>query len=336
MICPKCGFDSSLGQECTRCGVIFSRIKDRQTEPAPGIENAPKTNSWVKILVVCISVGLAIGAFKITLPFFSSKKTADPPIETTSSEEQEKSAPKQGSTDLSVKPFVKEPVPEKGSIEKRERIEPAPPRYLSSIQKFHSWHNGASEYELAIEQQKTTGAPLLLYIGVDWCPYCRQLENQILPEYEVGKTLDYAIKVKIDPEKGDKERNIANKMGATGYPSLFLIAEPGARQIQVQSGTAKGMKPKPQNLVDDFREKLKYSWRKSAIDAINNKQLERAIELADRILAFNPDDPKGDMYHIRALAFFYKKDLPQAIRDFQLACQAGFQEDCDELKRRGI
>jgi hypothetical protein len=35
MQCPKCGYDQAAGAECSRCGVIFARVREEPDEPEP-------------------------------------------------------------------------------------------------------------------------------------------------------------------------------------------------------------------------------------------------------------------------------------------------------------
>jgi thioredoxin-like negative regulator of GroEL len=43
---------------------------------------------------------------------------------------------------------------------------------------------GANDYATAFKQTEETGQPLVVLIGADWCPGCRQMKYTTIPELE--------------------------------------------------------------------------------------------------------------------------------------------------------
>jgi thioredoxin-related protein len=84
------------------------------------------------------------------------------------------------------------------------------------------WYRNADGYAMAVEDYQRTNKPMLVYMSVTWCPYCRRLEKGTLSSLEVREYLRDKIKVVIDPESGSRERAIASKYGVRGFPSLYL------------------------------------------------------------------------------------------------------------------
>ena len=95
----------------------------------------------------------------------------------------------------------------------------------SAAQLEDRWLRDAPGYERALQLQRDLGVPLVVYFYADWCPYCRDLDSQYLPAPPVTEFLKGVVKVRINPEHGRPEREIANQFGVTGYPSFFVISK---------------------------------------------------------------------------------------------------------------
>jgi thiol-disulfide isomerase/thioredoxin len=96
------------------------------------------------------------------------------------------------------------------------------------------WLYGASGYARALELQRELKAPLVVYFYTDWCPYCHALDNDYLPSAPVQQYLRGVVKVRINPENGPAERDIAKQYGVRGYPSFFVMRNLSAKPIDVQ------------------------------------------------------------------------------------------------------
>jgi thiol-disulfide isomerase/thioredoxin len=84
------------------------------------------------------------------------------------------------------------------------------------------WLEGANGYARGLDQSKTSGKPVILYFYTDWCPYCRKFEKHTLGNDSVKKILDAFVLVRINPEKGSRENQIAEQYRVDGYPSVFF------------------------------------------------------------------------------------------------------------------
>jgi hypothetical protein len=73
-----------------------------------------------------------------------------------------------------------------------------------------------------LQLQQESNLPLVIYFYVDWCPYCRTLDRDYFSAPPVQNYLRRVIKVRINPEHGAAEREIANRYGLSGYP-MFLV-----------------------------------------------------------------------------------------------------------------
>ena len=95
------------------------------------------------------------------------------------------------------------------------------------------WLRGAPGYERALQLQRELGLPLIVYFYTDWCPYCHSLEGKYLPTPPVREYLKGVIKVRINPEHGRPEKQIAEQYKVTGYPTFFVMRKPSSLPVNV-------------------------------------------------------------------------------------------------------
>ena len=88
---------------------------------------------------------------------------------------------------------------------------------------LRQWHSGAAGYESALALHKSSHKPIALFFHTDWCSSCKKLRETVLASPEFDEYLKNIIPVKINPESGLKERQIADSYGVTGYPTFLLI-----------------------------------------------------------------------------------------------------------------
>jgi thiol-disulfide isomerase/thioredoxin len=69
-----------------------------------------------------------------------------------------------------------------------------------------------------------------LFFHTDWCASCKSLRENVLATPEFDQYLKNVIPVKINPESGLKEREIADTYGVTGYP-VFLLIDANADKV---------------------------------------------------------------------------------------------------------
>lgn len=88
---------------------------------------------------------------------------------------------------------------------------------------LRQWNSGAAGYQSALALQKTSHKPIALFFHTDWCANCKKLRETVLSSPEFDQYLKNVIPVKINPESGLKERQIADNYGVTGYPTFLLV-----------------------------------------------------------------------------------------------------------------
>lgn len=93
-----------------------------------------------------------------------------------------------------------------------------------------------------VDQARREGKAMAVYFYTDWCPYCRELESELLGRAKVEEFLKYLVKVKVNPEKGARERSLADAYGVGGYPSFYIQSAPEAKPKKIRRGTRSGLK----------------------------------------------------------------------------------------------
>ena len=112
---------------------------------------------------------------------------------------------------------------------------PAPRRSVSA-----RWYEQADGHREALEEQRRSNAPMLIYFRVDWCPYCQRMDSAVVSHSGVVRALSEIVKVRINPEKSPADRALADRYGVKGYPSVFVSPAPGAPAAAVASFTRTG------------------------------------------------------------------------------------------------
>lgn len=113
------------------------------------------------------------------------------------------------------------------------------------------WYQGASGYAQAVDEYERTNKPMIVYISVGWCPYCRKFEKDVLSSSIVQATMKDIIKVNLNPESGSRENAIAFQYGVRGFPSFFLHPPQPAGAVQLYTGVT------PEKFAEFFKKILK-------------------------------------------------------------------------------
>lgn len=126
------------------------------------------------------------------------------------------------------------------------------------------WLYNASGYNRAIELQRELKVPLVVYFYTDWCPYCHELDASYLPTAVVQDYLRGVVKVRINPESGPAEREIADRFNVTGYPRFYVIRSPTAIPKNLQPFRRGGNNLTPEQFIMACQKVAPVSVRKSA------------------------------------------------------------------------
>jgi thioredoxin-like negative regulator of GroEL len=83
--------------------------------------------------------------------------------------------------------------------------------------------SGAQTYEQAYEDTQTTGKPLVVLVGAEWCPGCVTMKSAVMPRVQSGGYLRGVNYAHIDAE-GDEE--LAGRlMRGNSIPQLIVFSQ---------------------------------------------------------------------------------------------------------------
>ena len=186
------------------------------------------------------------------------------------------------------------------------------------------WAGGADGFADAEREQRLTHAPRLVYFRTDWCPYCRRLDEQLMNTAEIDyKLSEDVIKVRINPDDGEGERALADRLGVHGYPTLLLIFD-GEAARRITPYESKDVLLTPTAFLQEIEEEVDEWVERRLAEAratIAGGDAGRAVEELDALLAVRPEDPR--IYIERGRGRARQGDGPGAVEDWRHAADLG-------------
>jgi hypothetical protein len=104
----------------------------------------------------------------------------------------------------------------------------------STSAQYPRWLHGATGFARAVELQRELNVSLVVYFYTDRCSDCRTLEDQYLPAPSVHRALQRSVAVRINPDYGQEERQIADRYGVVSYPTFLIMDNESAPPRNVQ------------------------------------------------------------------------------------------------------
>lgn len=129
------------------------------------------------------------------------------------------------------------------------------------------WLYGSAGYGRALELQRELNVPLVVYFYTDWCPYCHALDSDYLPTAPVRQYLRGVVKVRINPEHGPAERELAKRYGVRGYPSFFILRNLTSQPMNVHPFRRGGKNLTPAEFADACQQAESFSKQVRANNA---------------------------------------------------------------------
>jgi len=306
--CPKCGASQPDSDECIRCGVIVSKARQGPPPDRPAVPVGPSPLLGAKaprlptprgrgvrpvVLLAALAAVAAGAVWALSRP--PAKAPAPPDGAAVAAADRPGAAPSlrgDSAGESFVLPFASEPP----SVQRVSRI----------------WHEGASGWDRAVEENRETGTPIALYFRVGWCPYCRHLEQLVLPAPPVIPTLRRVIKVQVDPERSAWERRFARRFSIKGYPTLWLLPGPDEKGRRV----ATGGRPSAGQFAGELESQIDALVR-DLIDrghrSLNDGKPDRALALLTQAIQNDPDNPRAWFY--RGKCYAEQRAFEPAVAD---------------------
>ena len=111
---------------------------------------------------------------------------------------------------------------------------------------------GADGFYEAIRAIEAEPQPMVVYFYTDWCGYCRQFERELLGTAQVKDYFSTVLTVRINPEAGKTEKEIAAYYGVNGFPGFFVHSGRSKTLSRVERMVFEGDKPRimaPQEFI---------------------------------------------------------------------------------------
>ena len=125
--------------------------------------------------------------------------------------------------------FPESPAPGGGSHSKASGLASSPMGKPEGSNTALTESSGVEPYDQAIRDHLRTGKPLAVYFYAHWCPYCVQLDKEILASPVTRQYLDQILYVTINAEAGEKEMALFKRLGGTGFPHFAIISSHSSR-----------------------------------------------------------------------------------------------------------
>jgi thioredoxin-related protein len=106
-----------------------------------------------------------------------------------------------------------------------------------------------TDYKQALAQAASEHKQVLLdFTGSDWCPYCIQMDKEVLEKAEFKKyadqnlvlvKLDFPRKKQLPAAEATQNRSLQQQFSIEGYPTYILVSASG-KEINRQVGALEG------------------------------------------------------------------------------------------------
>ncbi len=114
--------------------------------------------------------------------------------------------------------------------------EPRVENKAAVVSASYPWVDGTKGYDKALEIQKATGSPFMLYFYTNWSPACKKFKKTVLNDAKVKDAFEPVVKVSVN---ADIERKLMSKFNVTDYPALLLVFSDGqVTRVRTESDIA--------------------------------------------------------------------------------------------------
>jgi thiol-disulfide isomerase/thioredoxin len=390
MSCPKCGRPRGDGPECPQCGIVYAKFRPPTPSappPPPAAEEAPEVGigsrdgaPWKVAIALAAAVAIvaivvvrsrsargpepagiaAAPAAVATAAIATEQVTPEPPHAAVAAEDAgAKDDPRTPAAPRRPEPAAPAAEPGSCAVFSADLAAPPPRPSIST-----AWFEGAGGFRRAVDEQSSSRAPVLLFFHVEWCPHCRRFVGEVLPSAEVSALGGRILKVKVNAEGSEDDRELARRYGVTSYPTFLVIPAPGQAPVRVAQWSSprsfvescEGALPDParEHLErgislaragsnDEAAAELKAAASEprlatTALDrlgvlALEARCFQRAVAIYDRVIEIDARYLGGRAYHLRGFARHRAGDDARALEDAETACKMGYSDSCTVAER---
>jgi tetratricopeptide (TPR) repeat protein len=187
---------------------------------------------------------------------------------------------------------------------------------------WSDWRHGVSGHTQALSAAERADDPLVVYFHVDWCPWCRKLNERFLRNGPVRDVLSSMQRVEINPEKGRSEEALFRKYSGKGYPSFYvLVPGSGERPVKLSPFRKSG-----EQSVSEFSSRIEAAvtghYDRWAHRLQQGGDHARSLAVLERSLAFNPRNAYA--HYLRGL-IHHKDGHEQRNMDYLRMAKASYE-----------
>ena len=97
------------------------------------------------------------------------------------------------------------------------------------------WYSGHADYIETTKLSDQYETPILIYMRTDWCQYCKEFESKLLTDSDVNEQLTKFIKIKINPDNSDQDKQLYKRLNGSGFPTLMFQYGENSKVIRVRA-----------------------------------------------------------------------------------------------------
>ncbi len=98
---------------------------------------------------------------------------------------------------------------------------------------LHGWYVDAGGYAQAVEEQRRSGKPIVVYFYTQWCESCKTFRERVLTAAPVKDYLRDYLTVHVDLEAGPREAQLGSDFGVFGFPAFYVEARPDRAAVNI-------------------------------------------------------------------------------------------------------
>jgi thiol:disulfide interchange protein len=136
-----------------------------------------------------------------------------------------------------------------GGIQRRLFVEKdAPPKTLPVLAEQQpppkpaevtpAWYLGANGFDGAELERQSARAAMLVYFQRKQCDECRRFEREVLDAQSVRQFLQGLVKVRVDPDDGDRERRLMQRYEVASVPGVVVVSLQGPPRVLPKAALA--------------------------------------------------------------------------------------------------
>jgi thiol:disulfide interchange protein len=107
----------------------------------------------------------------------------------------------------------------------------APPPPPKPPEVTPAWYLGASGYDGAELERQSARAEMVVYFTRKQCDDCRRFEHDVLAAQSVKQFLDGVVKVRIDPDDGERELHLQQRFEVKSLPAVVVVGQKGPPRV---------------------------------------------------------------------------------------------------------